>query len=230
MSQKRIGIKHFTASALIEHQGRFLLLYHQKLGMWLYPGGHIEANEEPQDALIREIEEETELSVSILSCGLSGGVPLALPMDTVSELETPLTILCERIPEKDGGHHWHIDMIYLCSAQTTDLSKLDGRSDIKWVTPQEAEALSCPPELSSLMRRGLAVLSVDRCHLSEGPARRAHRLRRPHHRGGCQHRWPPRGAWHGDRHVRGRADLDGVPAQANAARPAWRQARRFRCA
>ena len=158
MSQQRNGVKHFTASALIEHQGRFLLLYHQKLGMWLYPGGHIETNEEPQDALIREIEEETELSVSIFSCGLSANVPLELPMDTVSELETPLTILSERIPEKDGGHHWHIDMIYLCRADTHKLSKLVGRPDIKWVTPEEAEALSSPPELPSLMRRGLAVL------------------------------------------------------------------------
>jgi len=38
----------------------------------------------------------------------------------------------------------------------------------------------------------------------------------------------PRGARHGDRHLRGRADLDGVPAQADAAGPARRQARRLR--
>lgn len=160
MNQLRSGVKHFTASGLIEYQGRFLLLYHQKLEMWLYPGGHIEANEEPQDALTREIEEETELSVSILSCQLSAGISLALPADTVGELQMPLTILCEKIPEKEGGQHWHIDMIYLCRAETKQLSKLDGRTDIKWVTPQEAEALSCPQELPSLMRRALAVLDA----------------------------------------------------------------------
>lgn len=55
---KRAGVKHFTASGLIEHQGRFLVLFHHKLGMWLYPGGHIEENEEPQDALVREILED----------------------------------------------------------------------------------------------------------------------------------------------------------------------------
>jgi len=158
MSERRNGIKHFTASALIEHQGRFLLLYHQKLGMWLYPGGHIEANEEPQDAIAREVKEETGLSASILSCGLSTDATLSLPIETVSELEVPLTILCERIHEDDGGQHWHIDMIYLCRLETSEVTTLDERADFKWVTPQEAETLSCPPELSSLMRRGLTVL------------------------------------------------------------------------
>ena len=43
----RTGTKHFTASALIENRGRFLVQFHQKLGLWLYPGGHIEENEEP---------------------------------------------------------------------------------------------------------------------------------------------------------------------------------------
>jgi len=35
---------------------------------------------------------------------------------------------------------------------------------------------------------------------------------------------------HGGRHLRGRADLDGIPAQAHTPRPARRQAGRLRCA
>jgi putative transposase len=55
-------------------------------------------------------------------------------------------------------------------------------------------------------------------HLPQGAPRRPYRLGRRHHRGRRQHRRPPRGAGHGDRHVGGRADLDGVPAQAHPAR------------
>src|SRR6266508_1362653 len=45
-------------------------------------------------------------------------------------------------------------------------------------------------------------------------------LGRRHHRGRRQHRRPPRGAGHGDRHIGGRTDLDGVPAQVD---PSWPQ-------
>ncbi|MEY9626142.1 hypothetical protein ABIA27_001177 [Sinorhizobium fredii] len=78
-------------------------------------------------------------------------------------------------------------------------------------------------------RRRLAV-SVDRCHLPEGPPWRPHRLGRRDHRRRRQLRRPARGAGHGDRHLGGRADLDRVPAQADPARTARRQARRLRCA
>ena len=46
---------------------------------------------------------------------------------------------------------------------------------------------------------------------------------------GVNTRRPARGAGHGGRHLGGRADLDGVPAQADPPRPARRQAGRLRC-
>jgi ADP-ribose pyrophosphatase YjhB (NUDIX family) len=32
-----------------------LLVYHRKLAMWLPPGGHVEPNELPDDAAVREV-------------------------------------------------------------------------------------------------------------------------------------------------------------------------------
>ena len=42
-------IRHFTASAVVfddtlEH---VLLVHHNKIGLWLYPGGHIDPDEDP---------------------------------------------------------------------------------------------------------------------------------------------------------------------------------------
>lgn len=34
--------KHFTASAIIIKNNKVLLIWHKKLNVWLYPGGHIE--------------------------------------------------------------------------------------------------------------------------------------------------------------------------------------------
>jgi putative transposase len=70
-------------------------------------------------------------------------------------------------------------------------------------------------------------LWIDATYLSEGTSRRAHRLGRGNHRGRRQQRRAARGSGHGGRHLRGRADLDGVPTQADPAGPARRQARRL---
>jgi 8-oxo-dGTP pyrophosphatase MutT (NUDIX family) len=55
-------------AAFIVHpdKARVLLVKHKKLGMWLPVGGHIEldeADKSPDDALIREVREETGLSI-----------------------------------------------------------------------------------------------------------------------------------------------------------------------
>ncbi len=47
------GIRHFTASAIVfDVQQRVLFVKH-KLGQWLYPGGHIDPNEDPAQAALR---------------------------------------------------------------------------------------------------------------------------------------------------------------------------------
>ncbi len=51
----------FTVGAFIVHDGRICLAHHKKLDLWVPPGGHIELDEDPDQALFREIEEETGL-------------------------------------------------------------------------------------------------------------------------------------------------------------------------
>ena len=51
-----------SAAALVDQDGRVLLSQRPKgkelEGFWEFPGGKIEANESPEMALIRELEEE----------------------------------------------------------------------------------------------------------------------------------------------------------------------------
>ncbi len=105
MAQNDLG-KHFTASALIIDNGKVLLLYHKKLGVWLYPGGHIEKNETPDQAVIREAKEETGLDVEIIG---EKDDNLADINTDVSVLHSPYIILCELV-----GNHYHNDIVYLC--------------------------------------------------------------------------------------------------------------------
>ncbi|MEK6896397.1 MAG: NUDIX domain-containing protein [Nanoarchaeota archaeon] len=55
-----------TAAGYIFHQNKLLLIHHAKLNIWLPPGGHIESNEIPDDAALREIEEETGIKARII--------------------------------------------------------------------------------------------------------------------------------------------------------------------
>ncbi len=41
----------------------FVLLEKKQSGQWAIPGGHVEVNESPEEAAVREIEEETSLSL-----------------------------------------------------------------------------------------------------------------------------------------------------------------------
>ena len=62
-------MKNVTA-AIIEHDDRYLLARRapgQNLaGYWEFPGGKIEANETPEDCLIRELREELHLETRVL--------------------------------------------------------------------------------------------------------------------------------------------------------------------
>lgn len=104
--------KHFTASALIiTRENKVVLVNHRKLGVWLYPGGHVNPGETPDETAVRETKEETGLRVEIIS---GKDQSLADPKADVSVLHHPYAILCEKIPGKKGKYHYHIDMVYLC--------------------------------------------------------------------------------------------------------------------
>jgi len=64
-----------TVAAVVEHEGRFLLVEELAMGRRVLsqPGGHIEANESPEEAVIRETLEETGCDIA---CGDLIGVYL----------------------------------------------------------------------------------------------------------------------------------------------------------
>ncbi len=104
--------KHFTASALVlNDENKILLIFHKKLNVWLYPGGHVENNETPDAAVIREVLEETGLKVEIIG---KKDNTLSDKEADVTVLHNPYVVLCELINGKPP--HYHIDLIYKCRA------------------------------------------------------------------------------------------------------------------
>ena len=99
--------RHFTVTGFVSHDGRTALHWHRRLGKWLPPGGHVEADEDPVQAVLREVHEETGLEVTILERA-------AFEYATPPQLPTPAAMAVYDIP-RDGsfdGPHQHIDFIY----------------------------------------------------------------------------------------------------------------------
>jgi 8-oxo-dGTP pyrophosphatase MutT (NUDIX family) len=56
----------FTVAIFVVHDGKILLIHHRKLDKWLPLGGHIELDEDPEQAALREAKEESGLDVELL--------------------------------------------------------------------------------------------------------------------------------------------------------------------
>jgi len=101
-------IRHFTATGFVVYEGATLLHWHPKVKMWLPPGGHIEPNEDPVQAVLREVEEETGVKAEVVPTG----TPIGL--EYPEQVHAPFTIEIEDIDDPAQGWHQHIDMIYFC--------------------------------------------------------------------------------------------------------------------
>lgn len=142
--------RDFTASGFVVDDGRVLLVRHAKLGRWLQPGGHIEPRETPDEAAIREVREETGVTMRIHDAFL----PTEDTPDA-EDLPEPFQVNLHRVREG----HWHVDFAFLGTVvdvgEPTDEDAHDGQ---RWVS---RAALS---ELSPLdpNTRQMALDAIDR--------------------------------------------------------------------
>ncbi len=129
--------RHFTATAYVVHDGATVLHRHPRLDLWLPPGGHIQRDELPHAAAVREAREETGLPVVLLH--EAEGVA----SDTARPVPEPATIMLEDINVHDGSvGHQHVDFIYYARAGHRQLAPEDGEVDTdgwEWFTRRATE-------------------------------------------------------------------------------------------
>lgn len=142
------AIRHFTASAIVfdDHE-QVLLVHHNKLGQWLYPGGHIDPNEDPAQAAKRELHEETGIHAEIISDPLFAHPAVAVHTP-------PYTILEMQVSDAAIGAHHHIDHVYVLRALTNDLTPQPAEiGNARWVPITDVAHLDTPPELPELVQQ-----------------------------------------------------------------------------
>ena len=147
-------LRHFTVAVFVVHDERVLLHFHRKLGKWLPPGGHIEDDELPDDAAVREVLEETGIRARLV-----GG--RGLPIDDPRQLVMPAGIQVEAIYP---GHE-HIDLVYFAIPLPDDVraAEVDPRlaeSDrVGWYAADELAALGANAEIQAWAGKALDAIS-----------------------------------------------------------------------
>jgi len=148
--------KHFTVTGFVVHEGKTLLLWHPLMQGWAPPGGHVEPNEDPQEAVLREIREETGLEVCPMPIDQSLGI------DYPRDLPAPVTILLENSFET-GERHQHVDFIYFCTLLGEPPALPDDDSHLTWVDEDQlrrSEPLSLGNGRSAAIAEDVRLLAM----------------------------------------------------------------------
>lgn len=129
--QPRVGV-----GAVVIHEGRVLLIRRGKeplRGRWVVPGGTVELGETLEQALVREIEEETGLTVR--------------PREVVA--------VFDRILGEDGRVDYHYVIIdYLCDYVAGEVRAGSDAEEVALVAPQDLAAYDLPEKALEVVRDG----------------------------------------------------------------------------
>jgi 8-oxo-dGTP pyrophosphatase MutT (NUDIX family) len=132
--------REFTTSVYLIENQQVLLIYHPKLHKWLPPGGHIEENETPSEAAIREVKEETNLAFEFIMQR-----NLLIDRWNAKSIECPFLCLLEEIPAyKEIPAHQHVDLIFIGKPIE---GSLQSPFNAKWFFLNELEQLQPDEEI-----------------------------------------------------------------------------------
>jgi 8-oxo-dGTP pyrophosphatase MutT (NUDIX family) len=125
----------FTVAIFVVQDGNVLLVHHRKLDKWLPLGGHIELDEDPEQAALREAKEESGLEVELL-----GERPPTTEPGTRA-LVAPRFLDIHRITDT----HEHIGMIYWARPKRgSTILAVEEHHDIRWCSAADLDKLEPP--------------------------------------------------------------------------------------
>ena len=131
----------FTVAIFVVQNSRVLLIHHRKLDKWLPLGGHIELDEDPEQAALREAREESGLEVELI-----GDRPPTTEPGTRA-LIAPRFLDIHHITDT----HEHIGMIYWARPKHGTLIRAElEHHDLRWCAAEDLEGLK--PVMSNAVK------------------------------------------------------------------------------
>jgi 8-oxo-dGTP pyrophosphatase MutT (NUDIX family) len=144
----------FTVEVFIVYKNKILLRKHDKLNKWLSVGGHIELDEDPNEAAIREVKEEVGLDIELI--GKKGDY--VADDNTYFELVPPRYLGRNRL----SPTHEHIVFVYFAKAKNDIINvqyESDRSDECIWVALGDLDNLDLIPDVKYYCREALVELS-----------------------------------------------------------------------
>ena len=133
-----------------------LLHMHKKISKLMQPGGHVELNENPWQAVLHEIEEETGYHRTQLS--------VLQPDWAIKKLTGVLPVqFCTNTHPINEFNHFHTDLSYVFTVDSDPSGELgEGEStDLRWMTYQEIKAM--PDDMILVNAKEIALSAFTTC-------------------------------------------------------------------
>jgi 8-oxo-dGTP pyrophosphatase MutT (NUDIX family) len=131
----------FSVAIFVVRNREVLLVHHRKLDQWLPLGGHIELDEDPEMAALREAKEESGYEVELI------GERPPVTGDGTRALIAPRFLDIHRITDT----HQHIGLIYWARPRTGSLACAQQEHHaIRWCAAERLDSLR--PSLSKAIK------------------------------------------------------------------------------
>lgn len=137
---------------IVSPAGKVLLVNHPRYNKWIPMGGHVELDEDPEQALYREIAEETGLQVE--------------PLTNKPTIEAP-GIKFLPVPNYFDVHeanppHKHIGLIYFVKSISDAFVLSAEHTDMRWFTADELDdpAYALGPDVKFYATEALKLLAA----------------------------------------------------------------------
>ncbi len=136
------GQTDFVVNVYVVYQDKVLLRLHEKHHLWLSVGGHIELDETPEEAAVREVQEEVGLVVRLWQENKPQFVN-DFSEEEYRELIPPFYMNIHQINDQ----HRHISLAYFAQAESDQIVEPDNHEKsggCRWLTREE---LLADPEI-----------------------------------------------------------------------------------
>ncbi len=143
----------FTAEVFVVFRNKVLLRKHDKYKIWLSVGGHIELDEDPNQAAVREVKEEVGLDISLAKYLKK----INCDTDDHTELIPPSFLNIHRI----NAEHKHTGLIYFATTTTDKVTPESPSDEWRWATKEELQEMDLKPNIKLYAEEALKILGSD---------------------------------------------------------------------